>query len=48
MYIVVKENSNKPLLSNGQMYFNTKEEAEIERIYLQPDYDEILKIEKIF
>ena len=25
-------------------YFNSKEEAEIDRIYHQPDYDEVLKV----
>ena len=49
-FIIVKIVNNKKIpLKNlkGREYFNSIEEAEIERIYYQPDYNELLKVIKV-
>ena len=47
-YMIFKkiDNINIPLKNKDgdTEYFNSKEEAEIDRIYHQPDYDEVLKV----
>ena len=46
LYIIVEKHNGQNYLINDEVY-QTKEKAEIERIYLQPDYDNLLVVEPI-
>jgi len=46
LYIIVEEMENKTYLVNEEVY-QTKEKAEEERIYFQPDYNGKLKVKEI-
>jgi len=40
-YVIIEQNGNIPIKN---LLFETFEEANIERIYLQPEYDNLLKV----
>ena len=45
-YVIIQKNEVNPLPVKNQL-FKSKEEAEIERIYLQPEYDDLLVVKPI-
>lgn len=46
MYIIIKTNDSLQLPVKNENY-KTFKEADTERIYLQPDYDELLEVIEI-
>jgi len=49
MVVIKKGNMHIPIKNDDNIinFFESLEEAEEERIYLQPEYDELLKVFKI-
>ena len=45
-YVIVQIKGNIKVLVGTQV-FKTKDQAEIERIYLQPDYNNLLEVKEI-
>lgn len=46
LYVIIQK-EDKECIPVLDQVFKTEEEANIERIYLQPDYDSLLEIEPI-
>ena len=46
LYVIVQKNDASQLPVKDQV-FKTYNEADIERIYLQPDYDDLLQVKEI-